>query len=44
MSELEELIKFIDELESQSFTGWNDDSKNGYLTASFSIKKKAEIL
>ena len=44
MSELNELIKYIEILEAEPFTGWTGDNKIGYLTACISIKKKAEKL
>lgn len=44
MSELKELIKYIDLLEAEPFTGWTGGNKKGYLTACTSIKKKAEKL
>lgn len=44
MSDLKELIKYIDLLEAEPFTGWTGGNKKGYLTACISIKKKAEKL
>ena len=44
MSDLKELIKYIDLLEAEPFTGWTGGNKKGYLTACNSIKKKAEKL
>ena len=44
MSELNELIKYIEVLEAEPFTGWTGGNKRGYITACTSIKKKAEKL
>lgn len=44
MSDLNELIKYIEVLEAEPFTGWTGGNKKGYLTACTSIKKKAEKL
>lgn len=44
MSDLKELIKYIELLEAEPFTGWTGGNKKGYLTACTSIKKKAEKL
>lgn len=44
MSDLKELIKYIEVLEAEPFTGWTGANKKGYLTACTSIKKKAEKL
>lgn len=34
------LVDCLEQLESESFEGWSEDSINGYLTASKSIKEK----
>ena len=44
MSNLKELINYIEVLEAEPFTGWTSGDKKGYLTACVSIKKKAEKL
>ena len=44
MSDLKELIKYIEVLEVEPFTGWTGGNKIRYLTACTSIKKKAEKL
>lgn len=44
MSDLKKLIKYIETLEAEPFTGWTGENKKGYLTACTSIKKKAERL
>jgi len=41
MSDLEELIKYIEVLEAEPFTWWTGGNKKGYLTACTSIKTKA---
>lgn len=38
----EKILSYINKLENDSFEGWNEDEKGGYLTACFSIKKKIE--
>jgi hypothetical protein len=39
---MNELIKYIELLESESFAGWTCEEINGYLTACKSIKEKAK--
>lgn len=39
---MEELIEYIELLESQSFDGWTPDEENSYLTACDSIKDKTK--
>lgn len=39
---MEEVLKYIYLLESESFVGWTQEEINGYLTACGSIKKKIE--
>ena len=38
MENLNRLLDLIDTLEKQSFNCWSEDSKNGYLTATTTIK------
>jgi len=41
---MKKIIEYIDELlENESFIGWSEDAKNGYLTACISIKEKILI-
>jgi hypothetical protein len=35
-----ELLEYIEELESESFDGWSEDTISGYLTACKSIAEK----
>ena len=44
MTKLEEIKQYILSLESESFTGWNEDSIKGYLTACESIKRKIDAI
>lgn len=44
MSDLKKLIKYIEVLEAEPFTGCTGGYKKGYLTSCASIKKKAEKL
>lgn len=37
---MDEVLKYIKELEAGSFAAWSEEAKNGYLTACGSIKAK----
>ena len=38
------LVGYIESLEKDSFEGWTEDEKSGYLTATGSIKARAQEL
>lgn len=40
LSGLESIQYYIDKLRKNSFAGWSEDAKTGYLTALLSIEKK----
>ena len=37
---LDVVFAYIVQLENESFEGWSEDSRNGYMTATKSIKEK----
>lgn len=37
---MKKILNYIKKLKSESFEGWSDDEKNGYLTACVSIEEK----
>ena len=39
---LEDVERYIDKLESESFEGWTEDAIKGYLTACESIKQNVK--
>lgn len=41
---MKEIIDYIEKLETDSFEGWSEDAKRGYLTACSSIKESARTL
>ena len=44
MNKLQEVYHYIEELEYQSFEGWQEEEIRGYLTAVCSIKNKIQEL
>jgi len=41
---MQELIEYMNKLESESFEGWSEEAKRGYLTAIISIREKAKTI
>jgi hypothetical protein len=42
--DLFKVLDYIEKLEKESFEGWSDDAKKGYLTAVVSIKERINQL